>query len=722
MSLKKKVKRIVKKVIRGSQKKPAPKVELPIKDKIKVVFWDLDDTLWQGTLAEGDDVKLYDDRVKIISTLNSRGIVNSICSKNDFEQTKSKLEELGIWDLFVFPNIAFLPKGQMIKDTLDEMNLREDNALFIDDNDFNLREVEYYNPKISVLNCKDCKHILADEHLKGKKDTSLSRVKQYRILEEKTLTMKKYSSNDSFLEESNIQVELLDYSDDHLDRVYELAERTNQLNFTKNRMTKEELKDLAGQDGVEFKLIHVIDIFGDYGIVGFYALKENELIHFVFSCRIMSMNVEQFMYAYLEYPKLEVVGDVATSVSKEQGMPGYISILSQAESYEEDSIDNYLSEKSNINIYGIGACDLYHPIAHFAMPNQNFIYECNVFKGMERGVNVGTEYIRSTIDMTEEEKEYCRQHFFNYTGSLAFNSSIFQGDYDYVIMSFHDDEVFKIYEKKDNPNIRILFSPDKIFGDTSVINISDEETTYEEQREWLAREFEPGHFITPERFKDNIKFIEKHLGEKTKIVLITGPEMDYFRDHTPHCPEVREQIIALNKVLWELEKENPEKYAVADINNVIKTRKDVTNYVYHLKAKTAYNLFVEIVMTIVNKLGLNPEKTMLADIIQDRKVIIFGNNAETRNAYYNLTIGGLKPKTFIHFDHMDKKVLGRLVEDCKPYLDEGKNKYYFVVADEKGYGYIKTLLEKKGYALGKDYIKLRKRQYTKVWNEVDINK
>lgn len=30
-----------------------------IKDKIKVVIWDLDDTLWKGTLAEGDDVQLH---------------------------------------------------------------------------------------------------------------------------------------------------------------------------------------------------------------------------------------------------------------------------------------------------------------------------------------------------------------------------------------------------------------------------------------------------------------------------------------------------------------------------------------------------------------------------------------------------------------------------------------------------------------------------------------
>lgn len=52
-----------------------------IKDKIKVVIWDLDDTLWKGTLAEGDDVQLLENRVAIIKELNKRGIVNAICSK-----------------------------------------------------------------------------------------------------------------------------------------------------------------------------------------------------------------------------------------------------------------------------------------------------------------------------------------------------------------------------------------------------------------------------------------------------------------------------------------------------------------------------------------------------------------------------------------------------------------------------------------------------------------
>ena len=94
-----------------------------IKDKIKVVIWDLDDTLWKGILAEGDDVLLQQECVDIIKTLNRRGIVNTICSKNDYVTAKNKLVELNIWDLFVFPTIAFSPKGEMINKLLKSMNL-----------------------------------------------------------------------------------------------------------------------------------------------------------------------------------------------------------------------------------------------------------------------------------------------------------------------------------------------------------------------------------------------------------------------------------------------------------------------------------------------------------------------------------------------------------------------------------------------------------------------
>lgn len=127
--------------------------------KVKLIIWDLDDTLWEGTLAEGDQLQLSSFRGNLIRALNTHGIVNAICSKNDYEMAKKRLIELELWAEFVFPKISFSPKGPIVKQILDEMHLRPENTLFIDDNNMNLREVEHYVPGITTLDAFDEKQI-----------------------------------------------------------------------------------------------------------------------------------------------------------------------------------------------------------------------------------------------------------------------------------------------------------------------------------------------------------------------------------------------------------------------------------------------------------------------------------------------------------------------------------------------------------------------------------
>jgi len=59
------------------------------------VIWDLDDTFWQGTLSERG-VTLGEANAELVRTLAARGIVSSICSRNDFpaaeEQLKSRCD------------------------------------------------------------------------------------------------------------------------------------------------------------------------------------------------------------------------------------------------------------------------------------------------------------------------------------------------------------------------------------------------------------------------------------------------------------------------------------------------------------------------------------------------------------------------------------------------------------------------------------------------------
>ncbi len=60
-------------------------------DLVKCLVWDLDNTLWQGTLAEDDDVALPDAVLEVITTLDSRGILQSIASKNDHDLAWERL-------------------------------------------------------------------------------------------------------------------------------------------------------------------------------------------------------------------------------------------------------------------------------------------------------------------------------------------------------------------------------------------------------------------------------------------------------------------------------------------------------------------------------------------------------------------------------------------------------------------------------------------------------
>lgn len=66
--------------------------------KIKLIIWDLDDTFWKGTLSDnGNDATVVPitENIQLVKTLTRRGIINSICSKNDAQTAKAELKRQG---------------------------------------------------------------------------------------------------------------------------------------------------------------------------------------------------------------------------------------------------------------------------------------------------------------------------------------------------------------------------------------------------------------------------------------------------------------------------------------------------------------------------------------------------------------------------------------------------------------------------------------------------
>ncbi len=268
---------------------------------IKLILWDLDDTLWRGTLADGDAVALFEPRAALIRAFNARGVVSSICSKNDFDAAQAKLEAFDLWDEFVFPHIAFTPKAEAIRRIIADMQLRAVNVLFIDDNPHNLAEVRHALPEIQTL---DATAEDADAQLAGLlalQTGTRSRVAEYRILEAKKRdrTAVAGQSNEAFLRASGLCV-CAPFIMDNLEfvpRIAELINRANQLNYTQSRVDPAQLElDIINVTRHDSWSIFAWDKYGRYGLVGFvmYDRSEQRLVHFTFSCRAMHMGLEEY--------------------------------------------------------------------------------------------------------------------------------------------------------------------------------------------------------------------------------------------------------------------------------------------------------------------------------------------------------------------------------------------------------------------------------------------
>ena len=287
--------------------------------KIKIIIWDLDDTFWSGTLSEGE-VSPIKDNISLVKALIDHGIINAVCSKNDSDRAEAKLSEMGVSNCFVFNSINWQPKGQRISRLLKDIGLRAENALFVDDNIVNLNEAKHYEPYLMISEPNILPDIIKYLSKIEPSDLKHKRLHNYQILEQKQESRTEFSDNLSFLFSTRTEVRIKHDCQNEIDRIYELVQRTNQLNFTKVRLTMQELVRLINDEKTQTGYVTVSDKFGDYGVVGFYALRDKELIHFLFSCRTIGQGVEQYVYSKLGCPELTIVGDVVIARSPQHSI------------------------------------------------------------------------------------------------------------------------------------------------------------------------------------------------------------------------------------------------------------------------------------------------------------------------------------------------------------------------------------------------------------------
>lgn len=284
-------------------------------DQVKAVVFDLDNTLWRGQIAEhyrpevqpwprtdGWPLGIWE----AIHYLRGRGILVAICSKNDYDYVQKRWDDviephfLSLED-FASVKINWQPKAQNISEICKEFNIKPKSVIFVDDNPVERSAVTSALPDVRAIggNPYLTRRILlwsAETQIARMTEESGKREEMIRGQMEREET-RAVMDRSQFLASLKCKVSLINITSTdqpEFGRTLELTNKTNQFNTNGKRWSFEEIVEFL-KNGGSILAFKVQDRFTEYGLVGVLYLQNHEITQYVMSCRVLGMEVEEFV-------------------------------------------------------------------------------------------------------------------------------------------------------------------------------------------------------------------------------------------------------------------------------------------------------------------------------------------------------------------------------------------------------------------------------------------
>lgn len=294
----------------------------------KLVVLDLDNTLWGGVVGDDgwENLRLgghdhlgeaFVEFQKKILNISKKGILLSICSKNTesvaLEAISKHPEMILDIDDFSSYRINWNDKAANIKSICEELNIGTQSVVFIDDNINERERVKSALPEVFVPDLpKDPRMYSSfftslrefDAYSFTDEDRNRKLMYQQRKAEKEDLQKEtEMLSLDEWLMSLEIEVKAESLNEINLTRTSQLLNKTNQMNLTTRRMTKEELESWVDAEDNYLWTFRTSDKFGDSGLTGIASLtlEEDEatIIDFILSCRVMGKEIENSMLFFI---------------------------------------------------------------------------------------------------------------------------------------------------------------------------------------------------------------------------------------------------------------------------------------------------------------------------------------------------------------------------------------------------------------------------------------
>jgi FkbH-like protein len=289
----------------------------------KCIALDLDNTLWGGVIGEdglqgiqlGEDFpgKSYRDFQRYLLYLKNKGVLLAVASKNNPADADEVFDRHDAMILrrqdFAALEIHWNSKVESIKRVAKKLNIGLDAIVFVDDSPKEIGEITERLPEVCCVTVPEdlayLPGILAETDLfdfaevteEDRRRTDMMAADNLRQQVQETM------SEEDFRKSLNLTIDIFTVERQHLARVTQLINKTNQFTMTTIRRTQDEVEALALSENVLVLGMDIKDKYGDYGLVGVAILrKENRscvIDTLLMSCRVLGRGAEDTLIAKL---------------------------------------------------------------------------------------------------------------------------------------------------------------------------------------------------------------------------------------------------------------------------------------------------------------------------------------------------------------------------------------------------------------------------------------
>ena len=290
----------------------------------KCLVLDLDNTLWGGVIGDdgpegirigaGDPVgEAYAAFQEYVLQLKQRGVLLAVCSKNDEAQAlRAFTERTGMLlrrEDFAAFRANWASKPDNLLEIATELNLGLSALVFVDDNPAEREHVRQRLPEVRVIDLPEdpADYAYAIDDAAPFEIVAISaedrqRTEQYRANAERTRLLDTVQDYRAYLETLGQHAVIRPFDVDHLDRITQLINKTNQFNLTTERLTRSQVEAVMQSRAIT-AYVRLADRFGDNGLISVLVARPDDRDYWIdlwlMSCRVLKRGVEQLLCNHL---------------------------------------------------------------------------------------------------------------------------------------------------------------------------------------------------------------------------------------------------------------------------------------------------------------------------------------------------------------------------------------------------------------------------------------